>query len=153
MLVAGDVAPDFTATAQDGTPLRLSQLLGSPVILYFYPKAGTPGCTRESVAFGKLHGEFRSKGIRIVGISVDDVERQRKFSESCSVPFPLVSDSSREIARSYGVLGAFGHAKRVTFLIDSTGRITEVIDAFLPSPHVEHARRRWLGTGDGPSVP
>src|SRR5579863_2711632 len=101
MLVAGDVAPDFTASAQDGTKVTLSSLRGAPVILYFYPKAGTAGCTRESEAFAELHGEFLSKGVRILGISVDGVERQQRFAEDCRLPFPLLSDSNREIARSY----------------------------------------------------
>jgi thioredoxin-dependent peroxiredoxin len=153
MLVAGDLAPDFAASNQDGTEVRLSGLRGAPVVLYFYPKAGTAGCTRESVAFAKLHGAFQSKGVRIIGISVDDVERQKRFSEDCRLPFPLLSDTSREIARAYGALGAFGHAKRVTFLIDGNGRIAEVIDAFLPGQHVERAQQHWLGPGPDPSAP
>ena len=150
MLAPGDVAPEFEADAQDGTRLRLSQFRGSPLVLYFYPKASSLGCTRESVSFAQLHDEFQAKGVRIVGISVDDVEQQKRFAENCHLPFPLLSDANREIARSYGALGAFGLAKRVTFLIDADGRISDVVDSFLPGPHSERARQRWLQPGTGP---
>ncbi len=150
MLVAGDRAPDFTAKTQDGTPFRLSDLRGVPVILYFYPKASSAGCTRESVEFAKFHGEFAAQGVRIVGISVDDVEKQKAFAEECHLPFPLLADTTREIARAYGALGAFGLAKRVTFLIDGSGRIDDVIDTLLPKAHVERARQRWAPCGPRP---
>jgi thioredoxin-dependent peroxiredoxin len=145
VLVAGDAAPEFTAPDQEGRPVRLADLRGGPVVLYFYPKAGTAGCTRESVAFAQLHQSLASKGVRIIGVSVDDVVRQKQFAEECALPFPLLSDASREIARSYGVLGAFGHAKRVTFLLGPDGRILEVVESMLPGPHIERARARWLG--------
>lgn len=144
MLVAGDLAPAFSATTQDGSTFRLEELRGSPAVLYFYPKAGSAGCTRESIAFARIHDELARRGVRVVGVSVDDVSRQRQFAEKCSLPFPLVSDESRDVARAYGVLGAFGHAKRVTFLLDPNGRILEVVESILPGPHVDRTRARWL---------
>lgn len=152
MLVVGDVAPEFAARAQDGTTVRLSELRGNPVILYFYPRASSAGCTRESMEFARLYGEFQSNRVRVLGISVDDVDRQREFAEECHLPFPLLADPSKEIARSYGALGVLGLAKRVTFLIDGTGRIVEVIDSLLPRAHAERARQHW-GPPGRPSPP
>jgi peroxiredoxin Q/BCP len=152
VLVSGDKAPEFTGRTADGGAFRLSDLRGSSVVLYFYPRANSLGCTRESVSFALLHGALGEKGVRIVGVSVDDVNDQRRFAEKCSLPFPLVADASKEIARLYGVLGAFGHAKRVTFFIDPEGRVVDTVDSILPGPHVDRARRLWLASGPAPSA-
>ena len=152
MLVPGDMAPEFTGRTSDGGTFKLSDLRGSSVILYFYPRANSPGCTRESLSFAHLSPAFGDRGVRIVGVSVDEIEEQRRFSERCSLPFPLVSDATKEVARLYGVLGAFGHAKRVTFYLDPQGRVLQVVDSILPGPHVQRARDLWLGTpAPGPS--
>jgi thioredoxin-dependent peroxiredoxin len=143
-LAVGDQAPDFDAPTQDGTRLRLSSLRGHPVVLYFYPKADTPGCTVESKAFRDAHPEFQSHDVRIVGVSVDDVPAQRAFAQKYSLPFPLVADASKEIARSYGVLRPSGRANRVTFYLDDRGRIVRIVEDSSPSPHVDQAKELFL---------
>ncbi|MCI4360630.1 MAG: peroxiredoxin [Thermoplasmata archaeon] len=144
MLAPGDLAPDFEAPTSEGKALKLSSLKGAPVVLYFFPRAGTAGCTRESLAFASIFPSLAPRGVRVVGVSVDDLDQQNRFSHDCSLPFPLVADPGKEIARRYGVLGAFGLARRVTFLLDANLRVTHVVDSFLPSPHVKEVRQRLL---------
>jgi len=144
VLAPGDVAPEFEAPTSDGTMLRLSSLRGAPVVVYFFPKASSMGCTRESLGFAGLFPSLAPHGVRVIGISVDDREHQTKFATDCSLPFPLLADPGKEIARRYGVLGAFGLARRVTFVLDRDLRVTEVIDTILPATHVEKVRRRLL---------
>ncbi|HYA70192.1 MAG TPA: peroxiredoxin [Thermoplasmata archaeon] len=145
MLAAGDRAPDFVAPNQDGTPFRLSSLKGSPVVLYFYPKADTPGCTIESKGFRDVHAEFAAKNVKIVGVSVDDCPAQKAFMQKYGLPFPLIADSAKQVATAYGVLGPRGTARRVTFLIDADGKVVEVVDSSSPEPHLTAARARFLG--------
>jgi thioredoxin-dependent peroxiredoxin len=135
----GDVAPDFTASAADGSPFTLSAIRGRPVVLFFFPKAGSIGCTIETKAFAEHAAEFVAAGVQVVGISVDPVASQSKFASSCRVSFPLISDSSKAVARAYGVLGFLGFARRVTFYIGSDGRVEDVTEAIGPGPHVRRA--------------
>jgi thioredoxin-dependent peroxiredoxin len=145
----GEPAPDFTGTLADGSRLTLSSLRGHPVVLYFYPKANSSGCTLEARGFAEHYSEFQKAGVAIVGVSVDSVDAQKSFTEKCSLPFPLVADSDKSIARQYGVLGAFGAAKRVTFLLDADGRVTEVIAGMLPGPHVKRSVERLVKGSSG----
>jgi peroxiredoxin Q/BCP len=145
VLVRGDTAPDFDGPTSTGQRLKLSSLRGQSVVLYFFPKAGSMGCTYESKEFAHRFPAFRERGVGVVGVSVDNLSEQITFASECSLPFPLVSDSEKEIARLYGVPGAFGHAKRVTFLIDPEGRITDVIESILPQTHVQRAVTALLG--------
>jgi len=144
MIAVGSPAPDFEAPDQDGRPFRLSSLRGAPVALYFYPKADTPGCTIESKGFQAHLPEFAAKGVRIVGVSVDDCPAQKAFAKKYGLAFPLIADSAKEVGTRYGVLGPRGSARRVTFLIDPKGTVVEVIDSSSPDPHVERARARFL---------
>jgi thioredoxin-dependent peroxiredoxin len=144
MIAVGETAPDFTAPNQDGTPFRLSSLRGSPVVLYFYPKADTPGCTIESKGFRDVYGDYLARKVHVVGVSVDDCPAQKAFAEKYGLPFPLIADTSKDIAKAYGVLGPRGSARRVTFLVDARGEVVEVIDASAPDPHLERARARFL---------
>ena len=142
MLAVGDAAPDFSAPTSQGATIDLARFRGRPVVLYFYPKAGTTGCTIEAKEFAQHYPEFERAGVALVGVSVDSVEAQTRFSESCHLPFPLVSDADRAIARRYGALGLLGTAKRVTFWIGPDGRIEEVHAGMLPGPHVRGALAR-----------
>ena len=142
MLTAGAEAPDFTASTADGAPFTLSSLRGRPVVLYFYPKANSPGCTVEARGFTEHFPDFVRAGIAVVGVSADTVGAQARFREKCAIPYPLVADRDRSIARSYGVLGLLGMAKRVTFFLNEEGRIVEVLDGILPRPHVRRALER-----------
>jgi len=125
----GDVAPDFDLPTQDGSRLKLSEALkDGPVVLFFYPKALTTGCTKESCHFRDLAAEFAAVGAQRVGISADKVERQAKFADKHNFDYPLVSDTDRAVARAYGVKrpGPLMNA-RATFVIGEDGTVLDVI--------------------------
>jgi peroxiredoxin Q/BCP len=122
---AGDVAPDFELPDDSGGMLKLSdQLAKGPVVLFFYPKAMTPGCTKESCHFRDLEAEFAAVGATRLGISADPIERQRQFAEKNGFEFPLLSDADRAVARQYGVKrpGPLFN-RRATFVIGADGRL------------------------------
>jgi thioredoxin-dependent peroxiredoxin len=125
----GDLAPDFELPTDDGGTLKLSDALEKgPVVLFFYPKALTSGCTKESCHFRDLAAEFTNAGAQRIGISADKVERQRKFSEKHSFDFPLLADSDRKVAKQFGVARTLLPVdKRVTFVIDTDRRVIGVI--------------------------
>jgi len=151
MLKVGDAAPSFRGVDARGRAISLEEFRGRPVVVYFYPRAGTTGCTMETNDFVRHYEELQRAGVALLGVSVDPVEAQRRFAEACAVPFPLVADADRAIARQYGVLGVFGVAKRVTFWIGPDGRIEEVIAGLLPGPHVRAVLDR-LACTPGPSA-
>jgi thioredoxin-dependent peroxiredoxin len=142
MVKLGEPAPPFDGTTGAGEPFSLASTRGRPVVLYFYPKAGTMGCTREAEEFTRAYPEFVRGGTALIGVSVDTVEAQRRFAEHCNIPFPLIADSSKEIARAYGVLGRLGLSRRVTFFIGADGRVEEIVEGLLPGPHVRCAVER-----------
>jgi peroxiredoxin Q/BCP len=144
MIAAGEKAPDFEAPDQAGTPFRLSSVRGTPVVLYFYPKADTPGCTVESKGFRDVYKEYQAHHVQVVGISTDDCPAQQAFRDKYGLPFPLIADSTKQVATQYGVLGPRGNARRVTFLIDGSGKVVDVIDNPSPGPHLERARAVFL---------
>ena len=139
MLAVGDVAPDFSFPLPDGTTRTLASYRGRPVVLYFFPKANTTGCTLETRGFAQRYEEFQRAGLEVIGVSVDSAETQTAFAEKCGSRFPMVADRSKEIARKYDVLGLLGWAKRVTFLVDAEGRIRAVVEGMSPSPHLKAA--------------
>jgi len=125
----GDLAPDFEAPSQRGGTLTLGDVLEhGPVVLFFYPKAMTPGCTKESCHFRDLAAEFDAVGATRLGISADDVDRQTRFADKHGFDFDLLSDCDRAIARAFGVKrpGPLGN-KRMTFVIDTDRRILDAI--------------------------
>lgn len=135
MLQAGTMAPDFTAKDQSGNDVSLSQFRGKKVVLYFYPKDDTPGCTAEACSFRDSYSNLRAKGFEIIGVSPDDVKKHAKFAEKYSLPFTLIADTDTAIARAYGVWGRkkfmgkeYDGILRTTFVIDETGVIEKVID-------------------------
>lgn len=146
MLEVGQPAPDFSATAADGSPFRLSSLRGRPVVLYFFPKANSPGCRREAEGFTAAYPGLVARDHAVVGVSIDSVDSEEKFRKACDIPFPLVADPDGAIARRYGVVGFLGLAKRVTFLLDRDLRVVDVIEGMLPGPHVRRAVE-WAGRG------
>ncbi|HSF85986.1 MAG TPA: peroxiredoxin [Acidimicrobiia bacterium] len=124
-MLAGDIAPEFTALDQHGQPTSLSELLqNGPAVLFFYPKAFTPGCTAQSCHFRDLDAEFHAVGAQRIGISADSVDRQAAFDEAHGLGFPLLSDPDRKIAKLFGVKrpGPLFN-RRKTFVIDSEGTI------------------------------
>ncbi len=127
LLKEGDRAPDFTLQSQDGSEVKLSDLLTRGyVVLYFYPKDDTPGCKKEACAFRDLNQEFRSEGAEIVGISVDDVASHKQFHGKYSLNFTILADPDKKVTEMYGVKSTLGLAKRVTFVIDENGIIKKV---------------------------
>ena len=144
MVAVGETAPDFEAPDQDGTPFTLSSLRGSPVVLYFYPKADTPGCTIEAKGFAAQYSELRAQKVHVVGVSVDDCPGQKAFARKYGLPFSLIADTSKEVARKYGVLGPKGTARRVSFHLDGQGRVLEIVDASSADRHLDRARARFL---------
>ncbi len=136
-LEPGVEAPDFEATAHTGEKVRLSDYRGKIVVLYFYPRAMTPGCTREGIRFNELADEFEKLGAVILGISTDPPERNKKFAEKHGFDkILLLSDPEGEIAKAYGVLrqgGKLPSAERVTFIISPDGKIVEVLRNIRPA--------------------
>ena len=141
-LQAGDLAPDFSAPISGGGNLSLSALRGRPVVLYFYPKDDTPGCTKEACGFRDQHAALLQHQAVVLGVSPDPVRAHDKFIGKFKLPFQLVSDPDHKIAASYGVWGEksfmgrkyFG-VHRVTFLIGADGRIAKVWDKVKPEAH------------------
>lgn len=144
MLDAGDLAPDFSLPDQTGTVRTLSGLLADgPVVLFFYPKAMTTGCTKESCHFRDLAGEFAAVGAQRVGISADDVDRQAAFDGKHSLGYPLLSDADRTVARQFGVKrpGPLMN-KRATFVIGADRRVLAAFSSELNmEAHADEALR------------
>jgi len=133
-LTEGSPAPDFELLDQDGSPTRLSTLLkDGPVVMFFYPAAETPGCTKEACHFRNLDAEFAALGAQRVGISRDTVAKQKAFADNHRLGYPLLSDVDGEVASQYGVkrglLGALAPVKRTTFVIDTDQVLRKVISS------------------------
>lgn len=133
MVSEGEKAPDFTLQADDGKELSLSDYRGKKVVLYFYPKDGTPGCTREAVEFRDLIKEFEKQNIVILGVSKDSVKSHQKFKQKHALPFTLLSDPEGEVLDLYGVWKkkslygrTFMGMERTTFIIDEDGIVEKV---------------------------
>src|SRR5215218_5726934 len=133
-LQAGDKAPEFTGTDQDGTNVSLKDFKGKKVVLYFYPEDDTPGCTEQACNLRDNYSYMKARGYEIIGISPDDEEKHRKFKDKYQLPFTLIADPQRQIIEQYGVWGEkqkFGKTYmgliRTTFIIDEEGTISEVI--------------------------
>ncbi len=150
MIAVGSPAPDFEGDDSRGQRFRLSDLRGRKVVLYFFPKAFTAGCTAETREFAVLAPSLADRGAEIVGVSVDPAETQRRFAAACSAGFPIVGDPTRAIARSYGVLSLIGWSKRVTFFLDEQGIVQEIVASLAPGPHLARARDRLLRASAGP---
>jgi peroxiredoxin Q/BCP len=133
MLNEGDDAPDFTAQDTNGMTVKLQDLRGSRVCLYFYPKDDTPGCTKQACSLRDSFVEFEKQNIKIFGISPDDAKSHQKFTEKFSLPFPLLADTDHAVSDLYGVYGEksmygknYMGITRTTFLIDEAGKIVKI---------------------------
>jgi peroxiredoxin Q/BCP len=135
-LKVGDTAPDFSLSDEKGLPVSLKNYLGKKVVvLYFYPKDFTSGCTAEACSFRDNYELYQSRGAVVIGVSLDSVESHSKFSEKYNLPFAILSDRNKEVAKAYGVLGLGGFlTKRVTFIINKNGKITHIF----PKVDVRH---------------
>lgn len=144
----GEPAPDFRLPTGDGSTLGLAELRGRPVVLYFYPRDDTPGCTAEACSFRDLNAEFAARGAAIVGVSTDPPSSHRRFAAKHGLTFPLLSDESAEVARAYGVYRlkqqygrTFWGIERTTFLIDRDGVIRKVYPKVKVEGHAEQVLR------------
>jgi thioredoxin-dependent peroxiredoxin len=143
MVAIGDTAPDFEALDHSGASFQFASTRGAPVVLYFYPKADTPGCTLEGKGFRDVYPEYQARHVRIVGVSTDDCAAQQAFRDKYGLPFPLIADPDQKVSKLYGVLSPGGHAKRVSFLIDAQGKVMEVVEGG-PDVHLARAKARFL---------
>lgn len=138
----GDPAPDFTLSSQSGTPVSLKDFLGQKcVVVYFYPKDDTPGCTKESCAFRDQYEVFNSAGAEVIGISADSPESHQRFAAKYQLPFSLLSDSGNQVRKLYGVPASFGLLPgRVTYVIDQQGIVQNVFNSqFNFKGHIEES--------------
>jgi Peroxiredoxin len=143
-LQIGDNAPDFDLKDQFGDGHKLSDYLGKKVILYFYPKDNTPGCTTEACNFRDNYALFRAKGLQILGVSADSVKSHKSFQEKYSLPFLLLADTDHAVSEAYGVWALkkmmgkeyFGIV-RTTFVIDEEGKISGVYEKVKPEEHAQ----------------
>ena len=139
MITAGEKAPNFTLKDKDGSLVSLEGFLGKKVVLYFYPRDNTPGCTRQACAFAAAFEGFKSENVIVIGISKDSTESHRKFAEKYSLPFILLSDPDLEAIKAYGVWQekklygkvSFG-VVRTTFIIDENGNVEKVMPKVKP---------------------
>ena len=134
-LKEGDKAPDFTAKDQNGKAISLANFKGKTVILYFYPKDDTPGCTAEACDFRDNYQSLIGKGFEVIGVSTDDEKSHKKFETKYNLPFPLIADEDKKIVEAYGVWGeksmygkTYMGTTRKTFIIDADGNIQKIID-------------------------
>jgi peroxiredoxin Q/BCP len=144
MVSVNDIAPGFTLADKDQNPVSLSDFLGKKVVLYFYPKDNTPGCTRQACAFSGAYLEFVKKNVAVIGISRDSTASHLKFAQKYNLPFVLLSDPSLEVISAYGVWQEkklYGKVSmgvvRTTFVIDETGRIEKIFTKAKPDTNAQ----------------
>jgi peroxiredoxin Q/BCP len=138
----GDVAPDFTASVDDGSMMTLSSLRGTPVVLFFYPKDDTPGCTVEACGFQEALPAFHGVKATVLGVSPDPVKKHVKFKQKFNLEYPLVADPEHTVCELYGVWGEksmygrkYWGVNRTTFVIDAKGRVAHVFEKVKPDGH------------------
>src|SRR5215210_803189 len=136
-LAQGEQFPDVNFITEDNRTLSTGSLMGQKTVLYFYPKDDTPGCTKEACAFRDRMGDYEQAGIQVYGVSLDSPESHRRFREKHSLNFPLLTDEGGRASEALGVLGDRGYAKRVTFLLDSDGKITKAYPEVSPETHAD----------------
>ena len=141
-LKEGDKAPDFAVPDQEGNVGRLKDLRGKKVVLYFYPKDDTPGCTKEACSFRDSFAKFKRRGIEVLGVSLDSEKSHQKFIKKFDLPFRLLADTERAISEAYGTYGekkfmgrTYMGNHRMTFLIDENGKIKRIFEKVKPDEH------------------
>jgi thioredoxin-dependent peroxiredoxin len=142
MLKEGTTAPAFKTTDQNGESVSLKDLRGQKVVLYFYPKDDTPGCTKEACSFRDAYSKFKKQNIKVLGVSPDKEASHKKFETKFQLPFTLLADTDRSIAEAYGVWGekkfmgrTYMGVHRTTFLIDEKGKIRKIFEKVKPEDH------------------
>lgn len=142
-LKAGDKAPDFLGKDQNGQIIKLQDFKGSKLVIYFYPKDSTPGCTAQACNLRDNYDMLLSKGYKVIGVSADSEKSHQKFIEKYNLPFPLIADTDKEMLKAYGVWGpkkfmgkTYDGIHRTTFVIDEQGIVLEVIEKVNTKDHV-----------------
>ena len=150
MLKEGDVAPDFSLESHERRIISLHNYLGKKnILLYFYIKDYTPGCTKETCGFTKMFKRLEQGNFVVLGISLDSVESHQKFAKDHDVPFPLLSDTDKKVAKAYGALAIMGLMnKRMTFIIGLDGKIGKIIEGISAGKHIEEVEKRLKKTLD-----
>lgn len=150
MLKEGDKAPDFASKDQDGKTVKLADYKGKRVVLYFYPKDDTPGCTKEACSFRDADDVYKKKGIKVFGVSTDSEKSHQKFISKFQLPFDLLADTDKDIVEKYGVWGEksmygkkYMGTIRKTFLIDEKGKIAKVFDKVNVSEHADEVLKAF----------
>jgi len=150
MLKEGDKAPNFSAKDQDGNTVKLADLKGQRVVLYFYPKDDTPGCTKEACSFRDSDSVYQKKGIRVLGVSTDDEKSHQKFISKFNLPFTLLADIDKKIVNDYGVWGEksmygkkYMGTNRKTFLINEQGKIAKIFDKVNVEEHADEVLKAF----------
>ncbi|HIK18344.1 MAG TPA: thioredoxin-dependent thiol peroxidase [Leptolyngbyaceae cyanobacterium M33_DOE_097] len=143
-LAVGDPAPDFSLPDGDGNVVNLSDLKGKRVVLYFYPRDNTPGCTKEACAFRDLYDEFQANDVVVLGVSTDDAKSHQKFATKFNLPFPLLIDEGGKVAETYDSYGLkkfmgkeYMGISRSTFVIDADGKIEKIYKKVKPEQHAQ----------------
>jgi thioredoxin-dependent peroxiredoxin len=153
MVAEGEPAPEFTLRNDAGEPVSLSDFRGKPVVLYFYPKDDTPGCTAQACGIRDAYGEFEAAGSVVLGVSPDDERRHVKFKEKYDLPFTLLADTGHEVAERYGVWREKRHrgktymgVARTTFVVAPDGTVAKVLHDVKPATHADEVLA-LLGAG------
>lgn len=143
-LAVGDIAPEFILLSTEGREIRLKDFRGKKVVLYFYPKDDTPGCTKEACSFRDNLARVRRKGAEILGVSADSVASHERFTKKFELPFPLLSDEKKDVLKSYGVwkqktfMGKkYMGIERTTFIIDETGKVAHIFNQVKVDGHTD----------------
>ena len=144
MIAEGDRAPDFTLPDQEGEEVTLSELRGAPVVVYFYPRANTPGCTTQACSIRDHSADYAALGVRVLGVSPDPVKRVKKFHDKRSLDFTLLADEDHAVCDAYGVWAhkslygkKYWGALRSTFIVDADGTVARVFPKVSPKTHDE----------------
>ncbi len=150
MLKEGDAAPEFATRDAEGKEVKLSDFKGQKVVLYFYPKDDTPGCTKEACSFRDASSDYEEKGIKVLGVSLDDEASHQAFAAKYDLPFTLLADTDRSVSEAYGVYGeqrwgdkTYMGVARKTFLIDEEGKIKKVFDKVNVEQHADEVMQAF----------
>lgn len=150
MIQPGDKAPSFKGKDQNGDTRSLQDFLGKKLVIYFYPKDDTPGCTKQACNLRDHYSILQEKGIQILGVSADDQESHKKFEQKYQLPFPLIADTDKKIIEKYGVWGErnlygkkFMGIKRTSFLINENGKVDHIIRGVRSGEHAEQILKVW----------
>jgi peroxiredoxin Q/BCP len=151
MISQGDKVPAFSLKDGEGKIIKNSDLKGKKYVVYFYPKDFTPGCTTEAAEFARDYKKFKSSDIEIIGISPDDEESHKKFGDKMKVPYILLADTEKEVAKSFGVWGKkqfmgreYMGVNRTTFLVDEKGKILKVFEKVKPAGHSQEVLNAFM---------